>query len=178
MQSNIKIISGKYKGRILELPKNVRPTQNRSRIAVFNILNNFSKPLNVWDVFAGSGAFGIECISRYNSFVVFSDIDKVSVNTIKNNLKNLPSSFYKIENNDAINIISKYFNSDLIFLDPPYMDINLINNFLKLISKLLKYTSLVILETDKTNIINIPDNLKILEDRIYGRSRFLFLTKS
>ena len=178
MHSNLKIISGKYKGRILEIPKNARPTQNRSRMAVFNILEKFSKPLTVWDFFAGSGAFGIECISRYDSFVIFSDIDKLSINNIKKNLINIPSSFYKIENTNSLNLISKYKDSDLIFIDAPYTEINLINNFLEEISQELKDKVLIILELDKNNLINIPNKLKSLEDRVYGRARFIFLTKS
>ena len=178
MQSNLKIISGKYKGRILEIPKNARPTQNRSRIAVFNILEKFSKPLKVWDVFAGTGAFGIECISRYNSFVIFSDIDRESVKIVKNNLKNIPSSFYQIENKDAINLISKYFDSDLIFMDPPYSNTDFINIFLEKLSSFLKEKTLIILETDKINLVKIPSSLEIIKDKSYGRSRFLFLRNS
>ncbi|MBP5707580.1 MAG: RsmD family RNA methyltransferase, partial [Alphaproteobacteria bacterium] len=64
MESKLQIISGKYRGRKLSLPASARPTQNRARIALFNMLeSNIIDPTDkftVWDAFAGSGAFGIE----------------------------------------------------------------------------------------------------------------------
>ena len=77
MKSNLQIISGKYRGKKLCLPPDARPTQNMARGALFNMLYeiiDIDKPIAVWDVFAGSGAFGIECLSRFNNTaVVFTD---------------------------------------------------------------------------------------------------------
>ena len=83
MDSKLQIISGRFHGRKLYLPPNARPTQNRARAALFNMLAaglvNVGDNLCVWDAFAGSGAFGIEFLSRYpNSRVIFTDIDPES----------------------------------------------------------------------------------------------------
>ena len=81
MNSKLQIISGKFRGRKLYLPPNARPTQQRARAALFNMLASgvvgTDGCINVWDAFAGSGAFGIEFISRYpNAKVVFTDVAK------------------------------------------------------------------------------------------------------
>ena len=77
MDSKLQIISGKFRGKKLNLPPNARPTQNMARGALFNMLNGIldvSKTFNVWDVFSGSGAFGLECLSRYdNADIIFTD---------------------------------------------------------------------------------------------------------
>ena len=90
MKSNLQIISGKYRGKKLSLPMNARPTQNMARGALFNMLNeilNMAQTFTVWDAFAGSGAFGLECLSRYDNVkVVFTDNNKTSLDTVNKNL--------------------------------------------------------------------------------------------
>src|SRR5574344_993888 len=86
MDSNLQIISGKWRGKKLHLPLNARPTQNKARIALFNMLGNIS-PHIVWDAFAGSGEFGLEWLSRaQNSKAIFTDTNAESIKTIKRNL--------------------------------------------------------------------------------------------
>ena len=91
MDSKLQIISGIYRGRKLDLPRGARPTQNRARIALFNMLESGiiqpNEKIKVWDTFAGSGAFGIECLSRYpNAVGTFTDIANDSIKTVRNNL--------------------------------------------------------------------------------------------
>ena len=79
MKSKLQIISGNFRGRKILLPDSARPTQNKARGAIFNmlasdVLSDTSEPYFAWDAFAGSGALGIEFLSRYpNSYVVFID---------------------------------------------------------------------------------------------------------
>ncbi len=180
MKSNLQIISGKYRGKKLSLPVDARPTQNMARGALFNMLNGVldtSKPLTVWDVFAGSGAFGLECISRFNdSRVVFTDNSKSSIDTIKKNLASLNESA-TVEMTDSVSVLSKFgANADLIFIDPPYADFGLGLLFVKKLGKIAKSGAILIWEFENTQQTpKIDDVWEVAKDKTYGRARFLFL---
>ncbi|MBQ6110034.1 MAG: RsmD family RNA methyltransferase [Alphaproteobacteria bacterium] len=179
MKSNLQIISGKYRGKKLFLPNDARPTQNLARGALFNMLNeilNVSQPFAVWDAFAGSGAFGLECTSRYdNANVVFTDLN---VDTIKKNLGSINATA-TIEKSDALSVIKTYgATSDLIFLDPPYSDFGLGLLFVKKLSKIAKSGAVIIWEYESSQEKpKIDDNWDVLKDKTYGRARFLLLRK-
>ena len=182
MKSNLQIISGKYRGKKLNLPIDARPTQNMARGALFNMLNSIidtTKPISVWDVFAGSGAFGLECLSRFNNpMVVFTDNAKNSIDTIKKNLVSVNENA-TIEMCDAIGAISRFGGiSDLFFVDPPYPDFNFGVLFVKKLSKIAKNGAILIWEFE--NIQKAPDLSEywdVLRDKTYGRARFLVLKK-
>ncbi len=185
MDSHLQIISGKYRGRKLALPTGARPTQNRARIALFNMLESglidFSLPFTVWDAFAGSGAFGIECLSRYNmANVIFTDISATSMKTIRRNLETLSvGTMGKTEICDAFSVLQKYGPiSNLIFLDPPYADAILGGQFVKKLEKTVQNGTLLIWEQDDTNFISPDSCWEILRDKKYGRARFLILRKA
>ena len=179
MKSNLQIISGKYRGKKLVLPPDARPTQNMARGAIFNVLNSImdtSSAISVWDAFAGSGAFGMECLSRFNNpMVVFTD---VFVDTVKKNLMSI-NERATVEKTDAITAISRFGGmADLIFVDPPYADFGLGALFVKKIGKIAKNGAILIWEFESSQ----PDpkidiNWEILKDKTYGRARFLFLRK-
>ena len=128
MDSKLQIISGIYRGRKLRLPPNARPTQNRARIALFNmlesgILDTSVTELNIWDAFGGSGAFGIECLSRYpNASVTFTDTNPTSIRTIQDNLATLSvGARAHVVQGDAIAAATRTGESaTLIFIDAPY----------------------------------------------------------
>lgn len=182
MKSNLQIISGKYRGKKLFLPKLARPTQNMARGAVFNMLNNVlstKSNLRIWDVFAGAGSLGIECLSRFdNCFVLFTDIEKDSINTIQKNLVKIDGN-YRVENVDAISVIKKYaHNTDLFFIDPPYVDFKLGTLFVRKIAAVTNPKSIVVWEFEQINEPKIDEkDWGILCDKTYGRARFLILQK-
>ena len=184
MKSNLQIISGKYRGKKLFLPDGARPTQNMARGALFNMLLpliDAANQINVWDVFAGSGAFGLECLSRYNNVrAVFTDNSVNSINTIKKNLSAVNAgNTATVEKNDAISLINKYgATSNLIFLDPPYADFGLGMLFVKKITKIANSGTILIWEFE--NVQESPkldESWDILKDKTYGRARFLILMK-
>lgn len=183
MKSNLQIISGKHRGKRLVLPNEARPTQNLARGALFNMLNELidtRQCMTVWDAFAGSGAFGIECLSRFNNpKVVFTDNSKSSIDTIKKNLNSINESA-EIEMIDAISVIPKFgTTSDLIFIDPPYSDFGLGLLFVKKLPKIAKSGTILIWEFEKVNDTpKIDDNWTVLKDKTYGRARFLILRKN
>lgn len=180
MNSNLQIISGRYRGRKLNLPKSARPTQNLGRIALFNMLESLNvKPNNVWDVFAGSGAFGIECLSRYDSKVVFTDTSAESIKTIKSNLSDVTGNF-QIEQIDAMTVIKKYgSNADLVFIDPPYAKNQLGVDFVNKFATIGKSGTILIWEIEDA-VVNpiIPAEYDVLRNKKYGRARFLILKKA
>lgn len=182
MKSNLQIISGKYRGRKLALPSDARPTQNRARAAVFNMLKSlrdFTQPFTVWDAFAGSGAFGIEFLSRFeNAKVVFTDKSESSVATIKKNLKDISNG--TVIKTDALSVIQSYGSeSDIIFVDPPYADAGLAVVFIKKLIKVLKPGAIVVWEIEKAFDFEFKEeNIEILKDKNYGRARFLIFSKN
>ncbi|MBS1517049.1 MAG: 16S rRNA (guanine(966)-N(2))-methyltransferase RsmD [Bacteroidetes bacterium] len=119
----MRIISGAYKGRKLFPPdgNNVRPTSDRAKESLFNILQNridFDE-MKCMDLFCGSGALGLEALSRGASFCVFAD---VNTDTVSKNVKYLSAeASCRIVRSDALNFLrenKEYF--DVIFCDPPY----------------------------------------------------------
>lgn len=123
----MRIIGGEYKSRLISMPKGVeiRPTQDKVREAVFNIIGDVSGK-NVLELFAGSGAFGIEAISRGAGHVTFVDNNFRCTETIRHNLESLgvAESKYDIIRSNALSIFSRFEKQeerfDIAFLDPPY----------------------------------------------------------
>lgn len=180
MKSNLQIVSGRYRGRKLNLPYDARPTQNRARIALFNILDSLGiKPYVVWDAFAGSGAFGIEFLSRYETKVVFTDLSDASIKTIKSNLVGISGDF-SVEKANAIDALKKYGAFvDLVFIDPPYANAELGLELVNKLSKIAKSGTVIVweMEDEKFNP-DISDDWIILKDKKYGRARFLIIKKA
>ena len=121
----MRVVAGKYRGKNLASPKDdsVRPTTTRIKETIFNVLQGWVDGAVVLDLFAGSGALGIECISRGASEVTFVDRSKESIALVYQNLKGIDGN-YKVVNTDFSSVLrSSYVGGkkyDLIFLDPPY----------------------------------------------------------
>ena len=127
----LRIISGKYGGRIIDTPdgRRTRPTTNRTREAVFNSLcSNFSSSMTlegavVLDMFAGSGALGFEALSRGANFVTFCDKSPKAISIIKKNADNLKvdTDCYQIIKRDSLTPTPYSPIPNLVFADPPYV---------------------------------------------------------
>jgi len=181
MNSKLQIISGKYRGKKLTLPVGARPTQNLARGALFNMLNgvlDVSRPFVVWDVFGGSGAFGLECLSRYdNATVIFTDNANTSIETIQKNVNSIKCAA-TIEKTDAIAAVPRFGeNADLIFLDAPYAEFGLGVAFIKKMATVAKKGAILIWEFEKIHDMPIIDGWNVIKDKTYGRARFLILEK-
>ena len=123
----MKVIAGTHRGRALKGPagKDVRPTTGRLRESVFSALTHrfqgSLEGIRVADVFAGTGAFGIEALSRGAAEAVFVENDRTMARLLEENLKNLKfAERGKIVRADARQLPRAEKPYDVIFLDPPY----------------------------------------------------------
>ena len=121
----MRIIAGRFKGRslITMKDKSIRPTTDRVKESIFNLLQGYVEDANVLDLFAGSGALGIEALSRGAKSVTFADRSNDSIETINTNLKKVSGKINVIRKDflttiDYLSARKEKF--DIIFLDPPY----------------------------------------------------------
>ena len=122
----MKIVAGEYKGRIIDMPDGIRPTSEKAREALFEILKDRIKGARFLDLYCGSGAMGIEALSRGAEKAAFIDNNHNCISILKRNLTKLgtPQDLYDIYNKDCLNSLKalqraeSYF--DTVFLDPPY----------------------------------------------------------
>ncbi|MFA5449805.1 MAG: 16S rRNA (guanine(966)-N(2))-methyltransferase RsmD [Clostridia bacterium] len=121
----MRVVGGKYRGRNLVSVsgKSVRPTSDRIKESIFNLIQDYTNGADVLDLFAGSGALGIEALSRGAKSAVFSDISRNACETVRSNL-HFAKEPYEIFNRDYSDTIrglsGKAKKFDIIFLDPPY----------------------------------------------------------
>ena len=127
MRGPMRIIAGKYRGRRLQGPRgaDLRPTGDRLKETLFSILGPALDGVTVLDVFAGTGAIGLEALSRGAREVIFIDSSREAVRLIRRNLELLGiASGYKILQEDAFTSLRALarsgFRADIVFLDPPY----------------------------------------------------------
>lgn len=181
----MRVISGTAKGTLLYTLEGdtTRPTLDRVKEAMFNILQMNLQDSEVLDLFSGSGALGIEALSRGAKRVVFCDQSKKAMEIIRKNLEktHLTEKAITIQEDyeKALDLLKKQFQFDYIFLDPPYA-----KDFAKIALQniiamdLLKEDGTIIIETDEEERIlkEIKDTDVIVRDlRKYGRVHLIFL---
>ncbi len=185
----MRIISGNFKGKKILEPKDVhtRPLKDLTKESIFNIINHSNKfkvkieGSLILDLFSGVGSFGIECLSRNADKVYFVENYKNVLPILKKNLSGLKSinNFEIIEKNIYNEDVFKNFNQifDIIFLDPPYKDKNIEKILVEIkTSNILKNNGVLILHRHKKEKENFSDEIKILEEKIYGISKIIFFT--
>ena len=185
----MRIISGAFRGKKILQPLDnfTRPLKDLTKESIFNVIkhsNKFNIDLEksyILDLFSGVGSFGLECISRGAKFVTFIENYKEVLPILKKNLNSLKSvNNYKILEKDILNdlnFISLNQKFDLIFLDPPYKDKNLLIILNKIIeSKILSNNGIIIIHRHKKELDEFPKNLKIIEEKKYGISKIIFAT--
>lgn len=179
----MRVITGSARGHALKAPtgENTRPTSDRIKESLFSILGMIDDEDIVLDLFSGSGAIGIEFLSRGARSAYFVDADEESIKIIDKNLKKTKladkSLVYKNKVNKAIkNFGTKGLKFDYIFLDPPYNK-EIVVETLEAITdeNLLKDTGKVIIEHETK--LELPDKLNFLtkvDYRKYGDTSISF----
>lgn len=173
----MRIISGKYRG--LKLSEfdggDIRPTADRVKESLFNILGASIAGASVLDLFCGSGSLGIESISRGAELVHFNDISKESLAVLKKNLAKLKDGCgYKITNYDFPACLASAKPFDVIFIDPPYR-LEAGVSALEIIgkNKLLKDGGVAVYERDKSFTGGVY-GLEKFDERKYGKTYLTF----
>ena len=171
----MRIISGSRRGHKLQefQGDSVRPTTDRVKESIFNLIQAYVPESICLDMFAGSGALALEAISRGAAKAVLIDKDKRSVDIIRKNVESLGfEEQCEIRSEDCfIFAESTGEKFDIIFLDPPYNK-NLIEPVLSAIvdNELLTAGGIVVLESDDTDFSGEKEGLNILKQRRYGRT--------
>ena len=182
----MRIISGKARGTKLNtLEGNLtRPTLDRVKESLFNIIQNDIEESNFLDMFAGSGAIGLEAASRGARKVILCEKNKQAINVIEKNIKRTHLEnevvLYKKDYENMLEDLKE--KMDIVYIDPPYKT-DLVYRSLKKILDLdiLSANSLVIIETDEEERIlkQIEElKVKIIDKRKYGRIHLIFINKN
>ena len=184
----MRIIAGKLKGTVLHMPKdkNTRPLKDLTRESIFNLLihsNKISLQLeesNILDLYAGTGSFGLECLSRQAKSVCFVEKKKEAIEILEKNieklkLKNKIKTFF----NDVFDLIEKkkFFKSKfaLVFCDPPFKNVD-VGKLIELIlnKNLLTKNGIIILHRNKNSKEILPSCFEVIDERVYGISKIIF----
>ena len=172
----MRIVGGKYRHRLIIYPddtEHTRPTKDRIREAIFSALGDISNT-QALDLYAGSGAMGLEALSRGAKFCAFVDVSNLAIKVIKDNINNLKinDEEYQIIKDKDINNLEQFKNNgqkfDLVFLDPPYEQGKYQQIVDMLINKgLLNEHAVIVIEANKdVNLENIEYQKK--KDYHYG----------
>jgi RNA methyltransferase, RsmD family len=173
----MKIVSGTYGGRPLKTleGKTTRPTSDKVRGAMFNMIGPYFDGGRVLDLYAGSGGLSIEAVSRGMEQAVLVEKDRRAQGIIASNIQMTKEShkfqLLKMEAHQALNQLQGTF--DLVFLDPPYAKEQIVADIEALAERgLLGKEVMVVCETDKA--VDLPEEIACLgiwKEKIYGISK-------
>ena len=175
----MRIVGGKYRSRVLSSfdGDKIRPTADKVRESLFNILQNRIVGCRFLDLFCGTGAMGIEALSRGADEVVFNDKARSSIELVKKNLSALKiTEGFKIYNLDAVAYASSVTTPfDIVYIDPPYKE-GLGDSAIAAAVNAIKDDGVIIFEDEKP-FEGQPLGLKITDTRKYGRVHLTFFMK-
>lgn len=171
----MRVISGSKRGKKLIgfEGEEIRPTTDRVKESIFNIISMYIPSAKVLDLFGGTGALSCEALSRGAEYATIVDVSDKSIEVIKKNIKSLEfenkCSILKSEANRYLDNTKSKF--DVIFLDPPYNK-GFIEPVLEKIAQkgLLSEDGIIMLESDTTDMHDDIDGLVIDRQRKYGRT--------
>lgn len=180
----MRVVAGDLKGRSLKAPegKDVRPTSDRARESLFNVLLNgmgFTiKGARTLDMFAGTGALGLEALSRGAGHATFLEINRSILKSVSENVETLAVA----DRAKLICIDATIFRPltgekyDLVFIDPPYGK-GLTDRALITVAtnRLLDADGIIVTETGKVEDLTLPNGFQIIDQRVYGAAKLSFL---
>jgi len=177
----MRIVGGRNKGRALKAPKGqaTRPTSDRTRESVFNILTSRLsggfQDLTVVDLFAGTGALGLEALSRGARQTVLVDNDRAAIKIIEENVRELGEAdnvtIFKREATNLGPLPAQVDRAGLVFLDPPYKQ-SLVEPALISLrdNNWFAEDALCIVETDAKESFEPPEKFAVIDQRKYGKA--------
>ncbi len=173
----MRVIAGKAKGHLLKVPKGTptRPATNLVRGAIFSILENITTDwTRVLDLFSGSGALGIEALSRGAGWVDFVDHERRCCDIIRQNLEKTgfaaKANVYCFSVSKAISFLNKEYN--VILMDPPYSDSTIGKLITKLATSRLVGTDSILVATHSPHLLLAQNyaTLNLIKERRHGDS--------
>ena len=183
----MRVIAGSAGGIRLVAPKRgVRPTMDRVKAAIFSSLGEAIPGARVLDLFAGSGALGIEALSRGASSVVFVETDRQSAQIVESNLAKTKLKG-RVRQQDVFDFL-RYASGaelfDVVFADPPYEKTENGERFTEkllaneALSKLMDADGIFVLEKQPTEAFPEMKQWRLLRQKVYGATEVLFLSPS
>ncbi|MCF6808600.1 16S rRNA (guanine(966)-N(2))-methyltransferase RsmD [Thiotrichales bacterium 19S9-12] len=181
----LRIIGGSLRSRLIQFPSGndtLRPTADRIRETLFNWLSDHIIGSNCLDAFAGSGALGIEALSRGAKHVTFIEKSKAHHQALKNNLSQLELKNQNCLYGDTTKVLTQLNQAyDIIFLDPPF-SLNILPKLIDLIvqGSLLTKNALVYFEQDKNAELSFLDeysNLEMIKHKTTSNVQYGLLQK-
>jgi len=176
---NLRLIAGKFGGRIIEGSgtKRTHPMGERIRGSLFNIVGSEIEDAEVLDAFAGSGSLGLEALSRGAAHATFIERDRVAQTIIANNVKALgvenATKLIKAPVASWLDTTEKQF--DIIFADPPYHDLQL--STVGKLTKVLKPNGLMVLSYTGKGEVPTELGVVVVDNRSYGDAVLAFYRK-
>jgi 16S rRNA (guanine966-N2)-methyltransferase len=167
----VRVVAGEFRGRRIAAPRGMRtrPTADRVREALFSMLGDVSGA-RVLDLYAGSGALGIEALSRGAESALFVERDPRAVAAIERNLESLGLE-QAVLRQDAVRFLARAEGTfDLVFCDPPYDSASrLAGPLAEGLPALTSEQARIVTESDKRNPLELP--FPLLTERTYGDTR-------
>ena len=167
----MRVVAGEFKGRRLAAPRGMRtrPTADRVREALFSMLGDVSGA-RVLDLYAGSGALGIEALSRGAESAVFVERNPRAAEVIERNLASLGLE-QQVVRQDAVRFLTRSEGMfDLVFCDPPYDSASsLAGRLAERLPALTSKSARIVTESDKRTPLELP--FPLLTERTYGDTR-------
>ncbi|MDF7638837.1 16S rRNA (guanine(966)-N(2))-methyltransferase RsmD [Lactobacillus sp. ESL0791] len=181
----MRIISGKYAKRNLFTLNSMRtrPTSDKVKESVFNSLGQFFSGGQVLDLYSGSGALGIEAVSRGFDHAVLVDINHAAIEVIRKNValtkEEARFSIYKMSSNAALNLFAqKEIKFDLVFLDPPYAKQKIAADMIKMNKlQILNGIATIVAETDEQTELGAIAGFTLTKEHHLGKTMVRFYRK-
>ena len=180
----MRVISGSARGTVLHSIEDIktRPTLDRVKESLFNIIQKDIEDSTVLDLFSGSGAIGLEFLSRGAKRAVLCDSSKDAIKIIKQNVQKTHfEEKVEVYNMEFTKLVERLQNQkfDIIYIDPPYVTKYILKSIEKIIAQEnLKKEGIMILETDDEQRILREiesEEVRIVDKRKYGRATIIFL---
>ncbi|KAB1059846.1 16S rRNA (guanine(966)-N(2))-methyltransferase [Cronobacter sakazakii] len=180
----IRIIGGQWRGRKLPVPDSpgLRPTTDRVRETLFNWLAPYLVGARCLDCFAGSGALGLEALSRYAADATLLEMERSVAQRLQKNLATLKSSAAKVVNTNTLNFLNQNGEPhDIVFVDPPFRK-GLLEETLNLLETRgwLAPQALIYVESEVENgLPPVPANWQLHREKVAGQVAYrLYLRES
>ena len=184
----MRVTSGRFRNHRLSVPdRDVRPAADRVREAVFSMLGSWVDNQRILDLYAGTGAYGLEALSRGAKNAVFVEQDSTVIKTLRHNIVHckLNDTEFTVKQQSVDAFLKNPFPLppyDLICADPPYAESKsgeLLQNTLQALGgeSMVSSNGFLLFEQQKTSYPQEADAWELIRDRVYGRSRILLYRK-